>query len=204
MVDIHNPYLGWVTSLAWAINDNSEVVGALAQYGTFSAFLWQPGSEMIELSTCLPPQSNWTKLDDARDINDFGQIVGYGRRSDASNWGHGYLMTPVYPTFTLDQPLPGIAGEVNTITARNLTPGTKVYFAYSTTGGGAIIPACDIIQAALQIEDPLTAGIAVANENGVARLTGKVPSKWAGQEVLMQAVIVGDCEISNLIVQKFN
>ncbi|NOG54010.1 MAG: hypothetical protein HND57_06725 [Planctomycetes bacterium] len=204
MFDIHEPRGSWYDhSYAWAINNSSVIVGMLSDYPAGTAFIWTQDRGMEELVDYLPPRTLWTNLDQAKDSNDFGQIVGFGRRSDASQWGHGFLMTPVYPTFTLDQPSPGIAGEVNTITARNLTPGTEVYFVYSTAGGGAIIPKCEIVEAALQIDDPMVAGTAIANANGVARLTGKVPSKWSGQEVLIQALIPSECDISNLIVVAF-
>ncbi|NOG54011.1 MAG: hypothetical protein HND57_06730 [Planctomycetes bacterium] len=204
MVDIHDPPGSWYdNSYARAINNQTEIVGMLSDYPAGTAFIWCQERGMEELVTYLPPSAHWTNLDQAWDINDFGQIVGWGSRYDTTPWEHGYLMTPVYPTFTLDQPSPGVAGEVNMITARNLMPGAKVYFAYSTAGGGAIIPKCDIVEAALQIDDPMVAGTAIANANGVARLTGKVPSKWSGQEVLIQALIPSECDISNLIVVAF-
>ncbi|MBL1217918.1 MAG: hypothetical protein D8M59_10535 [Planctomycetes bacterium] len=203
MFDIHDH--PWDTSIAFGIANTGEVVGTLikSSYGEWTAFLWRDGSGMLELRNMLPPNSNWTNLEQALDINEFGQIVGYGFRSDRNSYNHGFLMTPIYPTFTLDQPSPGVAGEVNTITARNLTPGAKVYLIYGMVGGGSIIPRCEIVEAALQIDDPVIAGTAIANANGIATLVGKVPSKWAGQEVLIQGLVSSECDISNLIVVKF-
>ncbi|MBL1217463.1 MAG: hypothetical protein D8M59_08200 [Planctomycetes bacterium] len=204
MFDLHDH--PWLASYANGIGNNGEVVGVLIESDydpEVTAFLWRDGDGMLELRNMLPPKSNWTNLRQALDINDFGQIVGYGYRSDRNNYNHGFLMTSVYPTFTLDQPTPGTAGEVNTITARNLTPGSKVYFIYGMVGGGSIIPRCEIVEAALQIDDPVIAGTATADANGVATLVGKVPSKWAGKEVLIQGLVSSECDISNLVVVKF-
>ncbi|NOG54835.1 MAG: hypothetical protein HND57_11000 [Planctomycetes bacterium] len=204
MFDIHDH--PWLASYANGISNNGEVVGVLIESDydpDVTAFLWRDGDGMLELRNMLPPKSAWTNLRQALDINDFGQIVGYGYRSDRNSYNHGFLMTPVYPTFTLDQPTPGTAGVVNTITARNLTPGSRVYFIYGMVGGGSIIPRCEIVEAALQIDDPVIAGTAIANANGVATLVGKVPSKWAGQDVLIQGLVSSECDISNLVVVKF-
>jgi len=43
----------------------------------------------------------------------------------------------------------------------------------------------------------------VADENGVATLEGVIPPRASGATLLMQAVVPGDCAISNLVVQEF-
>ncbi|MBL1216153.1 MAG: DUF3466 family protein [Planctomycetes bacterium] len=193
---------------SWAedINNLGQVVGALDEsefsWITFG-FLWQADTGMTLLNDFIPPKSYFKSLGSGQGINDFGQITGDGYYDEEQVRQYGYLLSPVYPTFMLDQPTPGTAGEVNTITARNLTPGTKVYFIYGMGGGGSIIPRCEIVEAALQIDDPVIAGTAVADAAGVATLVGKVPSKWAGQEVLIQGLVSSECDISNLVVVKF-
>ena len=90
--------------------------------------------------------------------------------------------------------------------ASGVTPGKRVYFVYGLQGGGSVIPGCDLAEtlAAIQIENAKVIGSATANAQGVASLNTSVPdaARNAG-EVLIQAVIPGDCVISNLVVEVF-
>jgi probable HAF family extracellular repeat protein len=47
---------------------------------------------MYDLNTLIDPSSGW-RLMDAQDINDAGQIVGYG--INGNEQGHAFLLTPV-------------------------------------------------------------------------------------------------------------
>ncbi len=76
----------------YAINNAGQVVG----YGITAdwhqhAFLWQNGS-LMDLNTLLPPDSGW-ELNDARFINESGQIVGTGEINGAYAW---YLFNPAW------------------------------------------------------------------------------------------------------------
>ncbi|MEW6736800.1 MAG: DUF3466 family protein [Acidobacteriota bacterium] len=69
------------SSKAFAINEAGQIVGsstANTPIGTTEthAFLWHNGV-MVDLNTLLPPNSGWI-LREARDINEFGQIIGVG------------------------------------------------------------------------------------------------------------------------------
>ena len=205
MYDIHKDIMDMEDSGASAINNYSQVVGFMSTYynSDFKPFFWQPGQDMILLTYLLPPKLNHWDLEGAKDINDMGQIVGYAQRTNEFSNLSPYLMTPVYPSFDLEMAVPGVAGVVNTMTASNLQPGAKVHFVYNRHGGGAVIPGCDVTINALQIENPKLAGYAVADADGIAVLEGIVPAKAAGREILLQAVVVDSCEISNLVVQKF-
>ncbi len=76
---------GGIYSIAWGINDSGEVVGrANLTTGAQHAFLYSNGT-MTDLNTLISQSSGWT-LEDARDINDNGWIVGYG---NYINWGDG-------------------------------------------------------------------------------------------------------------------
>jgi probable HAF family extracellular repeat protein len=44
------------------------------------AFLWTPGSGMVDLNTLIDRSSGWVLIQ-ARGINDGGQIVGQGLRN---------------------------------------------------------------------------------------------------------------------------
>ena len=194
-------------SYAWQINNNGQVLGWVHKWkyprDIINAFIWDPLHGAYLIDDFLPPQNRWLSLIWPGEMNDLGQIVGYGYTEVAGNHQRAYLMTPVYPSFDLTKVTPGIAGEINTIRATNVTPGSKVYFLWDNHGGGEFIPGCDITINALQLESPKIAGTAIANNNGIATVKGKIPLSAAGKSLLLQAVIPGDCVISNLIVQEF-
>ncbi|GFJ87371.1 hypothetical protein Prum_010130 [Phytohabitans rumicis] len=72
-----------------AINDRSEIVGEFDSPTGPRAFLAEPGGLAVDLNTLLPPDSGW-QLVRARDINELGQIVGYGKYRGADR---GFIMT---------------------------------------------------------------------------------------------------------------
>jgi probable HAF family extracellular repeat protein len=65
-------------STATAINEAGHVVGDVVEELTQFAFLWRNG-KMLDLNNLIPVDSGWLLLR-ANDINDSGQIVGYGVR----------------------------------------------------------------------------------------------------------------------------
>ncbi len=82
-----------LSSTALAINDHGEIVG----YGrsrsiAHRALLWKDGC-VYELEQCLPAGSGWS-LDEARGINNRGEIVGVGFFHHEQ---HGFLLTPRKP-----------------------------------------------------------------------------------------------------------
>lgn len=81
---------GCTQTYAYAINKDRHVVGTCSGPGSVRAWLWN-GTSMIDLESLLPPGSGWEKLAVAYDINDNGQITGYGTRLGA---GRGFVMTP--------------------------------------------------------------------------------------------------------------
>jgi len=72
-------------SEAFGINDSTAIVGTSDAH----AFLWTQG-KMLDLNACLPAASGWT-LEEARAINNRGQIVGSGRMQGQE---HMFLLTP--------------------------------------------------------------------------------------------------------------
>ena len=83
--------LGGGTSQATAISNNEIVVGTSTLInGTDSAFRWTRAGGMIDLNTLLPPNSGWVLLE-AYDVNDKGQITGYGLHNGA---GHAFRLNP--------------------------------------------------------------------------------------------------------------
>jgi probable HAF family extracellular repeat protein len=83
--------LGQVNSSAYGINDLGQIVGRVYGNGNDHAFIYSAGS-MIDLNSLINPSLGWT-LQSAQDINNAGQIVGYGL--DSTGQGRAFLLTPV-------------------------------------------------------------------------------------------------------------
>jgi probable HAF family extracellular repeat protein len=81
---------GGNSTIAEAINNSNDIVGfSTDASGNFSAFL-DTGSGMVNLNSLIPAASGWTLLS-AEDINDNGDIVGFGNFD--GNY-EGFLLTP--------------------------------------------------------------------------------------------------------------
>jgi probable HAF family extracellular repeat protein len=87
-------YLGFLpgggSSDAWAINRQGQVVGQATIGHSSFAVLWEKGA-IYNLESLIPASSGW-RLWWASDINDRGQIVGYGYHHGQQR---GFLLTPV-------------------------------------------------------------------------------------------------------------
>jgi probable HAF family extracellular repeat protein len=82
-----------------ALNNLGQVVGV--SYATEfegTAFLWE-SSVMYDLSDLIPPDSGWAYLQEAADINDAGQIIGWGLLKTGER--RGFVLTPVPEPTTL-------------------------------------------------------------------------------------------------------
>ena len=98
--------LGGTESLAHAINATGQVVGqSLTADAALHAFLYSGGT-LHDLNGLIPPETGWT-LTNAADINDAGQIVGFGWAGDDASTPRGFLLTPVaLPAPTPPAPVP--------------------------------------------------------------------------------------------------
>ena len=63
---------------AWAINNNTQIVGHYMDVGGSRAFIWDYVSGGLDLGSLIEPRDSGWRLSSARGINDNGQIVGYG------------------------------------------------------------------------------------------------------------------------------
>lgn len=72
------------------VNNLGEVVGSMYYY----AVIWSPENEMRLLFDLVDNPGEWVGLETAYQINNSGQIVGYGYVS-GSNYPIPYLLTPV-------------------------------------------------------------------------------------------------------------
>lgn len=85
---------GYAKSLAAGINDRGQVVGYLGislSGSAAAAFIWE-GGVMTDLNGLIPPGSGWV-LKSASEINEAGEIVGWGTAPNGES--HGFLLTPV-------------------------------------------------------------------------------------------------------------
>ncbi len=90
--------LGGTSSIAHAINSNGIIVGWAEGYEDVSkAFIFVDGT-MHDLNDLIDPNSE-IELLEARDINDNGQIVGYGVNRQGSR--RAFLLTPNIPEPTI-------------------------------------------------------------------------------------------------------
>lgn len=81
---------GW----ALGINDNSQLVGFIeTEHGNTQdvriAFLWDK-AKLYDLNDLIPPDTGWV-LNEARDINNKGEIVGWGYLDDVES---SFLLIP--------------------------------------------------------------------------------------------------------------
>lgn len=90
--------LGGNSARAFGINQLGHVVGHsyLSDNTTLHAFLWVNGV-LRDLNDLLPAGSGWV-LNEARAINDFGQITGYGAHNGITR---AFLMSPVPTAVTI-------------------------------------------------------------------------------------------------------
>ncbi len=205
MRSIHDARLG-VLSFAQAINDRGQIVGYTSDGSLVTrAFIWDADSGMRNLQDLCPPNMAPRRWNPG-DINEHGQIAVSAQRGDPFNGGRlvSLLVTPVNPTMIMAQPSPGIAGVENTLTVTNATPGATVRFYYSLRGGGTLIPGCASRVNALQLAKPIWIATATADGNGEASITRTVPRIARGQTILFQAVVQGECAISQLVVHQFD
>jgi probable HAF family extracellular repeat protein len=80
------------TVSARAINDRRQVVGHhSSSAGGSAAFLWEQDT-MIDLNLLMPPGTPWELLG-AHDINDAGQVLGFGRTPPGASSSTGFVLT---------------------------------------------------------------------------------------------------------------
>ena len=80
------------SSVAEGINDLDQVVGYRVSGGPL-AFLWDSQNGTRLLNNLIDPLSGWKNLETASDINNKGQIVGWGKLMN--NAEHAFLLTPL-------------------------------------------------------------------------------------------------------------
>ena len=194
------PGTAYPMSEAFAINSLGEVVGWAdnpnGPVPADHAFLWEAGV-MHDLNDRIPQGTGW-ELVRAQDINNAGEICGYGVVQGQTR---GFLLRPDPPRLHLMGPIPGRAGTSSMLTARNATPGASVWFAYGTLAGSSTVPVCPGVTVAIQTARafaPVPVG-----PTGVATMSATTPAGLAGWTLYLQAVEPAGCRVSNLRVHVF-
>jgi probable HAF family extracellular repeat protein len=79
-------------SFAYGINDNGQVVGSIGNSGGDNRAFLYSGDTMQSLSSLIIPVNSGWVLQGATAINNAGQIVGYGTRTNKT---HAFLLNPL-------------------------------------------------------------------------------------------------------------
>lgn len=88
--------LGGKTSAANAINNRNWVVGwSATDNGEYRATLWRGHQKAMDLTNMVVDLRGWRYLSEARDINEAGQVVGFGIAADGRE--RAFLLTPLNP-----------------------------------------------------------------------------------------------------------
>jgi len=125
----------------------------------------------------------------------------YGTRVDRSDFRDAReSMCP--GEFTVYDPVPGLAGEYNTVTVTGATPGLEVWFVWGLQSGSTPVPGCSGLY--VDINSAHIAGSDIADGGGTANINNYVSNAAHGKTVLIQAVETDtSCQVSNLVSYSF-
>ena len=186
------------------INNQGQVVGAVFNGSKGFGFIWDQVNGLRHLEDLLPANCG-IRITDARDISENGLIAVAGPDPDSCHFCfRSYMLSPVDPEMVLSDPVPGVAGVVNSWTVTGAVPGAKVTFVYGFKGGGTFVPGCDKLDAVLQMDDTKIIKTVTADGNGVATVDVFVPGVAnTFNDILVQAVSLDVCQESQLTVVNF-
>jgi uncharacterized membrane protein len=182
-------------SMARDMNDRGEIVGWSWRADGRVGVAWFDG-KIHDLNACVDPAAGW-RISDALGINERGDITGSAQV--ASGPSHAILLVRADGGhLAVIGPQPGLAGQASTIHVVGATPGAAlalhVGFDLGHTPGGGCA------EAAIEIQAPRVLA-AAANAEGQASFSVAIPAAALGKFVLLQALEVGTCRRSSLVVQ---
>lgn len=181
---------------AFDINDEGLACGqSLGGECGLVAVVWDEDGPH-DLQELLPPDSGW-KLTSVCAINDFGQMIGSGLLDGESR---DFVLTPA--VLRVDGPVPGVAGQPNTVSVSGAEPGAALSFRIRHRPGAEPLRGCDG-GAPVLLRRPRTIATAVADANGEATLVRSVPPAAAGRTFHVQVVSESTCSVSNVIAHTF-
>lgn len=104
---------------AWGLNDSGHAVGYIEDFAFARRAARWIGGELLDLNSALPDNSGWV-LEEARDINNSGQIIGVGQffpPNQQTGLRRSFLLTPIAADLSLTATVQ--SGPV--LVGRNLT-----------------------------------------------------------------------------------
>ena len=133
--------------------------------------------------------------------NKYSVRVGGGANNEAQMYSVDVAVDPVPGGYILGI-TPGTAGATNNITATGATPGASTIFVYGLTPGSVAVPGCTA--ATVGMADVNILETVTASGAGVASATPIfIPGTLSGVTILLQAVELSTCTVSNLVVNTF-
>lgn len=101
----------------------------------------------------------------------------------------------------LHDPVPGTAGVINSISFDSATPQSDVALIAGFVSGNKSVPGCP--GQFVSIQDVRFLGIKASDVSGTGAFSGFVKPGLLGVTTLIQAVDLGSCKVSNLVVYTF-
>ena len=124
-----------------------------------------------------------------------------GITNEAQLYDYSIQVDPVPGGYTLSV-TPGTAGVLNSFTTTGGLAGANTFFLYGLTPGSVAVPGCP--GASVGMADVNILETVAANASGTANATPVViPAGLSGVTVLLQAVELSTCTVSNLVVNTF-
>ena len=99
-------------------------------------------------------------------------------------------------------PVPGRAGQVNTLTVSGGVPGDTATFFYGFSAGWTAFNPCPDIWG-INIANAQIAGTAVVDATGNATLSAYVPAAASGRTFYLGAIVLPSCQGTNQVVYRF-
>lgn len=127
----------------------------------------------------------------------------YGTRVDNSDFAAARddLCPGGAADLTVYAPVPGLAGQNNSINVAGCTPYETSWVVWGRISGSTGVPGCPGVN--VGINNPKIAGSDVANGSGDAVVSSFVPNAAHGVSVIIQAVEVASCRVSNIVYFTF-
>jgi len=143
-----------------------------------------------------------------------GEIIGivthcstgcqnYGTRIDAPDFvaARQTLCDDIDRSLRLNNLVPGLAGQRNSITAEGCKPGEMVDFYYGRGMSFTPVPGCPNIL--LDILNPILAASVPAAADGTATISGTIPGRLSGSSLTFQVVTPETCRVTEFVVARF-
>lgn len=182
-------------SRARDINNHGEIVGWSWRADGRVGVAWFDG-EIHDLNACIDPSTGW-RVADAYGINERGDICGTGQIGSGPSSAVLLVRTDGGHLAVIG-PQPGLAGQTSAIHIVGATPGAVLALHVGFELGHSAVGGC--AGTAIEIAAPRVLA-AIANAEGQATFNVSIPTAALGKHALLQALEIGSCRRSSLVVQ---